>query len=672
MYSMDDRPIPTVSVLMVVHNGARHLHAAIDSILVQSLSDFELIVVDDGSTDSTAFILESYRDARMHIHRIPKNIGVVAARNRSLALARGRYCAILDSDDVCHPERLAVQAAWLDAHKDCAAVATRVALIDEHGADLGSWEDDRLTITAEEIALAMPRYNCLAHSSVMVRTTLLKRFRYRTPLGIPEDYDLWLRLLVAGHRIDKVPRLLVSHRLHENSLTGQHRTAPPELVQCASKRFFLKQRLAEKTWGLFEQRVLLSAIRDAFLLSAKGFIKLLIGSWPASNTDQFALQVNQHPVVRMGIRCIAWLVSRIPWQHTGPFLIFPFHHVGGAEQVHLRIVRSIADQHPLVLFSKRSGRSSWLHAFQESARCLDLWWFCRPCYPLSVAIVAGLINRQKEPVVLGSNSLFYGLVVPYLAPHVVTMDVTHAFGGPAEHFMLPVAPLLDVRVVISKSAARLLASQYQEAQLEQELQERIVVVPNAVEVPSVDQERCPDRLLRLLYVGRASDEKRVHLIGRAFQRVRQAGLPVALTMVGEGLEEALIEEDRQAVTFCGAIREREELERLYLQADAVVISSIREGFPLTLMEGMVCGCIPITTDVGAIAEFITHRHNGWLVGGSGETAVVEGLEEAFTVLAQDRDLCRWLSEQARQYAVDQFSPDHFRAAYRSLFGCVDV
>ena len=669
MYSLQDRPAPTVSVLMCVCNGARYLHAALDSVLLQRFDDFELIVVDDASSDGTAFILSSYSDPRLKVHHSPRAIGLVAARNRALALARGRFCAILDSDDVWHPDRLALQVEWMAAHPECDLVGSRCCLIDERGSGCQGWAIDRKTTSQESIAAMMPYRPVMAHSSVLIRTALLKRLRYRTPDSIREDYDLWLRMLSAGHRINKLPQQLVGQRISSGAFRSDTASRPEELSLLRSKRHFLRERLSERQWGLFEQRVLFGAFRDLCVVTAKAGLRLFLGAWPAADRDDRALQIHRHPVIRAVIGMTAGIARLIPWNLQGPLLIIPFHHLGGAEQVHLRIVESIADTHPTVLFTKRSNGPSWLSRFRETgARCLDLWWFCRLWYPVSVGIVAGMINRQQQPVVFGSNSLFYALLIPFLKPHVTVIDLTHAFGGPAERFMLPVAERLDLRVAISKTVARQLARQYEQAGLDPQLAKRIVVIGNAVDLPYQSHTRTSERLLRLIYVGRPDDEKRVHLIGRAFQQVRQAGVPVALVMVGEGLEQAVYPEDRAGITFSGAVVDHEEVLPLYRQADAVVISSSREGFPLTLMEGMVNGCIPIATEVGAIPEYLIHRQNSWLVPSDDEAAVVAGLAEAFTTLAGDRDLRRWLAEEAERVGRERFAPADFRTAYRRLFG----
>ena len=121
---------PTVSVLMTTWNGAAFIAEAIASVLAQSFTDFELIVVDDGSTDETGQVLAGIGDRRLRVLRQAMNGGVVAARNVGFAAARGRYVAALDHDDLSHPQRLARQVAYLEAHTRVVLVATEIEIED--------------------------------------------------------------------------------------------------------------------------------------------------------------------------------------------------------------------------------------------------------------------------------------------------------------------------------------------------------------------------------------------------------------------------------------------------------------------------------------------------------------------------------------------------------------
>src|ERR1039458_5312287 len=128
---------PAVSVIMPVYNGEKFLRTAVDSVLWQTFEDWELVVVDDASTDSTPDILADYRDPRIRVLRNETNRKPAACANRGLAGASGRYIARLDADDVWLPDRLAVQLRYLEAHPEVTLVGSAAHLIDEAGVRFG-------------------------------------------------------------------------------------------------------------------------------------------------------------------------------------------------------------------------------------------------------------------------------------------------------------------------------------------------------------------------------------------------------------------------------------------------------------------------------------------------------------------------------------------------------
>ncbi|HET7468286.1 MAG TPA: glycosyltransferase [Gemmatimonadales bacterium] len=115
-----------VSAIMPTYNSGEFIAAAVDSILAQTFRDWELIIVDDGSTDDTAAVLRRYQDPRITVHALPRNMGRAAARNAALALARGRYIALADSDDISLPDRFAVEVAYLDSHPEVDVVTCQM------------------------------------------------------------------------------------------------------------------------------------------------------------------------------------------------------------------------------------------------------------------------------------------------------------------------------------------------------------------------------------------------------------------------------------------------------------------------------------------------------------------------------------------------------------------
>ncbi|HLB99578.1 MAG TPA: glycosyltransferase, partial [Acetobacteraceae bacterium] len=204
---------PIVSMLMTTFNGAGFVGASIASVLAQSFSEFELIVVDDGSTDATAQVLEGILDPRLRVLRQAVNGGVVAARNAGFLAVRGRYVAALDHDDLSHPERLARQVAYLDAHPEVVLVATEIEIEEaagrRHPPDHPTGGDPAL------IRWLLHVDNPLTWSSVMFRSDALRRLEafMRPDYELADDFDLYHRLLAIGE-IARLDEVLTVYRWH--------------------------------------------------------------------------------------------------------------------------------------------------------------------------------------------------------------------------------------------------------------------------------------------------------------------------------------------------------------------------------------------------------------------------------------------------------------------------
>ncbi len=209
---------PSVSVVMPVWNGEKHLAAAIDSILGQTFKDFELIVVDDGSTDRTAEILRSYSDSRLQIHRLDHG-GIVTALNHGVAQARAPWIARHDADDVSFPGRLEAQWNALQRNADAVLCHTDVELNVEDGTLPGHARFPRTrAFTALRLCYQCP----ITHSSVIFRKDVfLAAGGYRPEERHAEDFALWGRLLERGDFIGlRTP--LVRFRLHQQSVSKQN------------------------------------------------------------------------------------------------------------------------------------------------------------------------------------------------------------------------------------------------------------------------------------------------------------------------------------------------------------------------------------------------------------------------------------------------------------------
>jgi glycosyltransferase involved in cell wall biosynthesis len=211
--------MPRVSIVMPAYNAEPFLSEAIDSLLGQTFSDFELIIVDDASTDGTAQMLAGYamRDQRIVPWRNDVNLGQARTMNRALDAARGEYIARLDHDDVALPRRLELQVAFLDRHRDIGLLGSGSWLIDAEGHPRGG--SSLMPVDDLQIRWSTMYRNPIHHSTVMLRRDVLERNRLRYDSAwLAQDYDLWVRML-RHTRAANFSTRLTKYRVRAASVT---------------------------------------------------------------------------------------------------------------------------------------------------------------------------------------------------------------------------------------------------------------------------------------------------------------------------------------------------------------------------------------------------------------------------------------------------------------------
>jgi len=227
--------IPAITVLMSVHNGMPFVKEAVESVLAQTLGDFEFLILDDASTDGTRDYLTSLSDERIRVITLDQNIGLTPALNRGLKEARGIYIARQDADDLSHPDRFRLCAMYLQLNPVCAAVGSQVWLIDRQGRSLGK---KQFPLAPNSIRFAHLFDNALAHSAVMFRkAAVLEAGGYDESFPASQDYDLWSRLS-ARHALANLPQYCATLRILDDSITRQHRR--PELIQRVQREHFTR------------------------------------------------------------------------------------------------------------------------------------------------------------------------------------------------------------------------------------------------------------------------------------------------------------------------------------------------------------------------------------------------------------------------------------------------
>lgn len=267
---------PLVSIILPAYNCEKYIRKTIDSLLHQTYTHFDLLIINDGSTDTTSAIIDGYTDARIQHIRNDGNKGLIYTLNRGLELAKGKYIARIDADDICLPTRLEKQVDWLEKNPKTAIVATQIIFINELDEPTGNWPLDMQCITATKIKKAMLWQSCIAHPTVLMRSEIIKQYHYSTQQKHSEDYDLWLQVLSDGHTIEKVPEQLLQYRLHNASVTGSiHRKKNPFFTNYHTKGKFLLNRLQQLKFGLFELKLVVTTLHDLLMGIGKEIKQLL-------------------------------------------------------------------------------------------------------------------------------------------------------------------------------------------------------------------------------------------------------------------------------------------------------------------------------------------------------------------------------------------------------------
>lgn len=272
---------------MPVYNSERYLSIAIESILTQTFRDFEFIIVNDGSTDSSLEIIQRFQTQDPRIRIIDQtNQGITKSLNNAINLAQGKYIARMDADDISMPTRLEKQYQFMETHPEIAVCGSRALIIDEDGDAI---RNDRVVCTHENIEKRHLLGKCsLKHPSVIIRTDILRKVNgYNEDLPYAQDFDLWLRIGEIG-KLYNLPDVLIKYRRNSHSISYQKKReqweAACKALDDATARRGIKFQyptFKEKSYRVFfKPRIYLNSTlyylkTGSFLKAFKQFVKLV-------------------------------------------------------------------------------------------------------------------------------------------------------------------------------------------------------------------------------------------------------------------------------------------------------------------------------------------------------------------------------------------------------------
>lgn len=230
------RKKPKVSIVMGAWNVSKYIEESVDSVLVQDLKDFELIIIEDCSTDNTPEVIKRLKkkDKRIRVLRNKKNLGLGGSLNRGIRASRGKYVAVLDSDDVALPNWLSTLYYYLEANKDVYLAGAGVICINGEGEEFDRWSAET---DSEKLLKTLESRNAIWHM-MMYRNT--KEFFYRTKFRYAQDYDLFTQIAGASKKLVNLPVFLVKYRIHSSSASSDKRVQQRLFVRKISE--FYRQR----------------------------------------------------------------------------------------------------------------------------------------------------------------------------------------------------------------------------------------------------------------------------------------------------------------------------------------------------------------------------------------------------------------------------------------------
>jgi glycosyltransferase involved in cell wall biosynthesis len=210
-----DMEEPLISIILPVYNGEKYLNESIDSVLSQSYQNWELLIINDGSTDNTEELVLSFTDKRIRYLLNETNSGIIFSMNKGLDEAKGKFIARLDADDIALPHRLEKQVKFLTENEDYVLVGCYYHMIDSEGKYLGKVTYPANNLDAQTSLLLQ---NCFCHSAIMMRAGLAKELKYDPEFQVCEDYDLWYRISQRG-KIINIPSFDALYRLHGGNIS---------------------------------------------------------------------------------------------------------------------------------------------------------------------------------------------------------------------------------------------------------------------------------------------------------------------------------------------------------------------------------------------------------------------------------------------------------------------
>ncbi len=350
------------------------------------------------------------------------------------------------------------------------------------------------------------------------------------------------------------------------------------------------------------------------------------------------------------------------------FIFNPCADLGGSYKVNADIAEVLQHQKPIFIFSKKARNNGYLSLFKnEHNTILDIskWVDNKWLYFNNIifrGILSTWINNCKNPILIGGESMYFYKIIQHVKKNTKVIEICHV--NTWLNYNQAFISFIDKRIFSTPQVKKEVEAQYEKNKLPKIFNEKLYHIDNWVELP--EYKKTENNNLEVLYVGRGADVKRVYLISKIADELNNENIPINFTFIGD-VENVVSENTMKTCRVLGNVSDNSILKSHYQKADILILTSIKEGLPLVVMDMMAYGKTVLSTPAGGIADYIFHLENGLIIDElfDEEKIVVKG--KALLIFANEhKNVIENLGLKAREKATQLFSKELFEKNYKKL------
>lgn len=708
--------MPKVSVIIPCYNLGQYLDEAVNSVLNQTFQDFEIIVVNDGSTDEfTNKLLRNYTKPKTKVI-ITTNQGLSAARNNGIRISSGEYICCLDSDDVYNFDFLKKTVALLEKDTEH-SVGFITTWIQVFGDANYIWQCE----SYHPCKLALD--NIVHVASLFRRECWEKNGGYATDLSSYEDWSFWISIIALGYRWECIQEPLFNYRKRQGSMLSEankRRTILYNQVVEHNKHFYIKniniilleamEQISNKNKQIQEIKHEAISIKEELqtIKNSKSY-KIFIA---IKFFQKYPYKMMRKIIDKLFYYCIKiiksskkfflpiknWIETlkirkgfqkkiQIELNKKNILFIVPWMTVGGADKVNLDLVTYLdKSKYCIQLITTRESLNEWENKFRKITPNIFLLpemypeksqaYYCK-------CIIEYLKIVKIDRIIVSNSTIGYDClpIIKQKFPRIKIYDLLHGQGrrkgdGGLPKYSAGYDRWIDKRIVINNYLKNYIINEYGISE------QKIKVIYNGTNLNDSTHYGKTQNFYRdqlgfslndfiVVYIGRLSDEKHPEIVIEiANEIVNHRGLTnIKFLIAGEGnlkqeLSKAIDKYELDSVVF--PIGYIDDIPRLLLESDILILTSEMEGLPIVILESMAMGVPVIASKVGGIPEIIADGYDSFLV--EYDENIIKNFSEKLVLLTENENLRKQFSLRAQRKIEKQFSIKKMIEQYEQLLG----